>query len=266
MTTDTSLRQLGRDWPRLAGDKLALEAAARWAGMDARLAGCGDLDAVLARCHDRRDRVAGNAALAALLRLADVEPLAGRVALQALLPGLTALTVQAREAWRRHGVCPGDGDLEQEIVGAAWEQVHRMAGRDVRYPALRILGEIWRRQRRDMWNHRRRAEREFSMCVVPLMGSVEAQLSTSGLGASWEQETAWLLRDAVDAGVLDTGSGALIFATRVLGHSAEQIAAQRREKGNTLRERRRRGERALRAALLNGDAGKLVTHQADRAA
>jgi len=252
MDMETSLRQLDREWLVLVAGGRHREAVLRWGDVEPLLAGCTDLVQVVCLCARRDDPVAANAALSALLRLAGTEPLAARVALQALLPGLKAQARRARRlGWSRDDVCRWtsqptpwllEGELEQELAALAWEQVCALAGQDVSYPSLRVLEAVWRRLRVRLDAHRRGAARQ-----VPLMTEDEGRYADDTSG-DWEREGASLIREAVEAGVVSAGDGALIFETRVLGVPAVELAEQRQVDAGTLRTRRRRAERALRSA------------------
>lgn len=254
MDNHTSLRQLEHDWSVLVADDRTDDTAARWGQVEPLLAGCVDLAEVLGRCGRRHDPIAANAALSALLRLAGTESLAARTALQALLPGLKAQARRARRlGWSRDDSCRWtsqptpwllEGELEQELVVLAWEQVLALAGQEVSYPALRVLEAVWRRVRVRLAAHRREAIRQVTLTPE----DVDEEVFASAADLGWEREGASLVSEAIRAGVVSPDDGALIFETRVLGFPAVEVAAQRRVAAGTLRARRRRAERALRAA------------------
>src|SRR4051794_9689997 len=104
---------LDGEWPQLASARSSRRALARWAVADARLAGHADFDELVARVQRRGDPGGSDRLLAALVGLAATDPLAGRVCLQALLPGLKMLA--AASYWRGE-----HEDVAAAIVSWAW--------------------------------------------------------------------------------------------------------------------------------------------------
>lgn len=104
--------QLAAEWERLNGDAAARATIAGWA--DPALDGCRSPADVL-RIIRRSDYDHTDAALLTLIRLAgNGDQLAGRIALQAMLPGLAALTR------RIAGGLEGD-DAAQQVIGEFWQ-------------------------------------------------------------------------------------------------------------------------------------------------
>jgi hypothetical protein len=255
MDNGTSLRQLQGDWSALVADSRTRDVVAGWGELEPTVAGCSDLADVIGRCSRRDDAVAANAALAGLLRLAATDPLAERAALQAVVPGLKALAARARRmGWsiddvHRRTTEPTpwvqEGELEQELVMLAWEQIRALAGDDVAYAALRILEPVWRRLRSRLASHRRRVARH-----VPLWpDDGDEELYACESEGTWERRSAELVRDAVHAGVMKQRDAEVIYGTRVLGYPVIEVAEQLQVDVKVLWARRRRAERALGAAL-----------------
>lgn len=255
METSSLPKRLQDEWSALNEGGEARRALARWTAAEPLLCGAADLQALLTRCHRRGDAADANAVLAALLRLAGDEPLAARTVLQALLPGLMSLSRRARQiGWsRRSGASRAErptpwvqeGDFDQELLTLAWERVDALAGQDLRWPAAVILGQVWRRVRLRLDDHRRLADRQ-----VALEADEVDRLHASS-GVSWEEQCAWMLRDAVLDGTLADRDGALILSTRVLGVSTADAAAQLGVNVGAVLARRRRAERALGPTLAS---------------
>lgn len=255
MDTSSLLKRMQDEWSTLNGGREAEGALPRWKAAEPLLYGAADLQALITRCHRRGDTADSNAALAALLRLAGDEPLAARAVLQALLPGLMSLSRHGRRVgWsRRAGTSWGErptpwaqaGDFDQELLTLAWERVQAAAGQDLQWPAAMILGQVWRRVRMRLDDHRRRTDRQVALVAD------EVDRLHSDPGVNWEQQSAWLLRDAVLDGTLADRDGALIFITRVLGVSTADAAAQLGVSVGAVLARRRRAERALAPTLVS---------------
>jgi len=103
--------RLQRDWERLRHRPDAITRARSWGLTDQPV---GDLDELLALAGFE---VAGDAATEACLRelvlLAAVDPLAARLVLQRILPGLLAIVRRRNRSSRRTQIL-------EELVGAAW--------------------------------------------------------------------------------------------------------------------------------------------------
>lgn len=219
----------------------ARDAVGRWAHTEPQLAGFQDLAEVVDRCHRRGDAAAANRLLAAVVRLADRDPLAGRTVLQAVLPGLAALSLRARRlGWcRPGGVWSGAGELDQELLALACERIDALAGQQLEWPASTIVGQVWRRIRMASAQHRTQRYRHTQLDP----GRVAEALPTAG--EAWEQQLTRLLCDAVRGGTLARPDGAVIYSTRVLGVSPAEVAERLDIDVRALWQRRRRAERAL---------------------
>jgi len=256
METSGTIKRLQVEWTQLVADSRARETVARWSARHERLRGCEDLDDVLARCHRRDSTLAANAALSALLQEASAEPLAARAALQALLPGLAALMRKAqRLGWARgrsscHVSRPtpwcAAGELEQELLALAWGCITQQAGRDLEWPASTLLGQVWRRIRVQLDRHRRTVDRSAPLVVDEVDAMHQVDPDT---WSTWEQQSAQLLRDAVQAGKVAAHDGALIYRTRVLGLSTADVAESMELDYWATVKRRRRAELGLAAVL-----------------
>jgi hypothetical protein len=109
----TSTR-LNAEWRRLHDRPAAVAAARSWHVTDVAF---GDLDELLALAGAGQPTSAeADAVLDALVRVARTQPLAGRIVLQRLLPGLL---VTARRRRSAHGP-----ETFEDLVAAAWVAIH----------------------------------------------------------------------------------------------------------------------------------------------
>jgi len=241
MDTNTNLfRALGDDWMSWADGPPARATMKRWAQVEPALAGLVSPAAIVKRCHVRGDPEAANAVLGAVLRLAD-EELAARTVLQAVLPSLAA---RVRRCVRGRGVISvGEqerlADLDQEVVTAALERIRELAGTSPSWPANAIVLETWRRVRRVAI-----AESRRKASVVSLMAAVDRP---AGPPRSKAEEVAALLVEAVASQTVPAQSAAVVYSTRVLGHSFEEVAAIQGRGLWAVRRDRSRTELSLRS-------------------
>jgi DNA-directed RNA polymerase specialized sigma24 family protein len=174
------------------------------------------------------DLDAKDAALAALLRRAQTEPAAGRIILQALLPGLKRLagrlirSPQARD------------EIWSTLLAAAWERIHSypLLRRPQRIAANLLLDtRLAIRQERELV---RKRGGEVGLADLPLP---PPRLLPLGLERP--------LRRAVDAGAISAEEAELIAQTRIDGTPLVELAAEEGVAYDALRVRRRRAERRL---------------------
>ncbi len=249
-TLGSTLKQLQAEWTALAAELRTRAAAARWAAADQRLAGCADLDEILARCHRRGDPAAANAALAALLVRAGADALARRAVLQALLPGLAAMARRAQRAgWvgcRDRGAWRDCDELDQELLTLAWSRVAAHAGSELAWPASVLLGQVWRRVRQQVDRDRAHGRR----CVALDVDEVDTVHDVDLVAAiPWEERAGVVLHDAVRSGAIGPVDGALIYGTRVLGLTTTAVAHRVELDYWAAAKRRRRAELHLAGAL-----------------
>lgn len=175
------------------------------------------------------DLDAKDAALAALLRSSQTDPAAGRVVLQALLPGLKSL---ARRLIRD----PHSRDeVWSTLMAAAWERIHGypLVRRPQRIAANLLLDtRLSFRQERD--RSRRHTDLQVELAELPLP---PARLLPLGLERP--------LRRAVDAGAISADEAELIAQTRIDGDPLASLATAAGVGYDALRVRRRRAERRL---------------------
>ena len=174
------------------------------------------------------DLDAKDAALAALLRCTQTDPRAGRVVLQALLPGLKRLAERPiREPHARD-------EVWSTLLSAAWERMHNYPL--VRRPkriAANLLLDTRLAIRQEGERARRIAAGEPVLAEVPPRPRL--------LPYPPEQP----LRRAVDAGAISAEEAELIAQTRIDGRSLVELATEIGVPYDALRKRRERAERRL---------------------
>jgi DNA-directed RNA polymerase specialized sigma24 family protein len=218
---------LEREWPALAPS--LLDALRAWRLREPVLAAFSTPQ-LLVRFLQRfdADLDAKDAALAALLRCAQTDARAGRVILQALLPGLKRLAERLIRD-------PGTRDeVWSTLLAAAWERIYSypLVRRPQRIAANLLLDtRLAIRQERE--RARRGAARELALADVPP--------PPRSLPFPPEQP----LRRAVDAGAITAEEAELIAQTRIDGTPLVELAAEIRVAYDALRKRRERAERRL---------------------
>ena len=182
------------------------------------------------------DLDAKDAALAALLRCAQTEPLAGRIILQALLPGLKRLAQPLIRSARARE------EVWSTLLAAAWERIYS-------YPLLRrpqrIAANLLLDSRLALRKERelvRKHVGEVPLCDLPLP-------PPRRLPPGLERP----LRRAVDAGAISAEEAELIAQTRIDGTPLVRLAAETGVAYDALRLRRRRAERRLLLFLGRAD-------------
>jgi hypothetical protein len=228
--------ELEREWPQLVHS------------LDARLRGWHACEPALTSFPSVRPLVcflqqpgadydAKDAVLAALLHQAQTERHAGRIVLQALLPGLKRLAgVYIRIPEERE-------EVWSTLLCACWE---RICTYPLQRRPQRIAANLLADTRRALWKERTlalaQAERETPLPDLPLppLALVAVDVERP-------------LRRAVTAGAISAEEAELIAATRIDGRDPRALAAQLRVSYNTLIVRRLRAERRL-AFFLGGSA------------
>lgn len=170
-----------------------------------------------------------DAALAALLRRAQTDPSAGRLILQALLPGLKHLAARLIRDRRARE------EVWSTLLAAVWERIYS-------YPLLRRPQRIAANLLLDTrlaLRQERELGRKWSACQVALedLPLPPPRLLPFGLERP--------LRRAVDAGAISAEEAELIAQTRIDGTPLVDLCAAEQVPYDALRVRRRRAERRL---------------------
>jgi DNA-directed RNA polymerase specialized sigma24 family protein len=231
-------RALEGEWAVVGTSELGVDRRAAWSRDEPAIAGFATPAEVVRRCQVRGDSKTSNELFGALLRLAEADELAGRAVLHAILPALVGLTHRVRTgpgtAW------PDPDQLDQDVVTIAWEQIVRLSGQALQWPAMAVVNATWERLRTVRAQHQR-----HNRPLVELSEATPAE--EYGERPAAEQLLA-LLGEAVRQGAIDTESASLIFRTRVAGFSPAEIAAASGRHAKAVYKQRDRAERALVAA------------------
>ena len=209
-----------------------------WATSEGCFVGCETARDVLDQVMDPTggDR-RGRAELGVLLCWATDDVLAAEVVFAACLPGLAAVGGQLGRVWGTDRA-----EVDQAVAAAGWLRLSRVAGRRWEWPDRVIIGGA-RIAVRDELRSAARSESRLE----PL-GDAEPMCP---VGDPTGLEAAELISIAVRRGVVSAGSARLVWATRVLGVPATEIAAECGERPRAVVMRRLRAERALRRNLLS---------------
>jgi hypothetical protein len=237
------LVRLQRDWDRLKHSPRSLDHARQWrfpsatGSSDRSLETLETLDDVLAwagygrsASHDDDDQVLGH-----LVRLAADDQLAGRVVLQRLLPGISAI------ARRRSGPGRPHHELLDEVVASAWAVIRTYpVDRRHTFVAVGMLREI-------DYQTFRRAHRKLTT-FVPHAASTFDERPAPDAMLSAADELNELLVVAAAAGV---EAGDIELARRLgRGESTREVARSTKVTDRTVRNRRDVVIYRLRAVAL----------------
>lgn len=226
------LARLEREWTALQ-PRLALLYRS-WSREEPALARFSSPSRLLAFLRGRGPTAAKDEALAALLRRGRVEPLASRLLLEALLPGLKALA-------RRLLFDPAEReDLWALLLAAAWERISTYPlARRPRKVAANILLDTLADTLALLRAERRRQGAELPR---PFAGGVPAPEAV-------EDDVEALLGEALGQGALRADEVELVLATRFDGQPLHALADEAGVAYNTMKVRRQRAERRLLAFL-----------------
>lgn len=225
-------RSLDHDWCHRASGSRSRQALRRWAEDQPVFGLFIDLDQMLLHVHRRGHPAVSDRVLAALAKLAPSDDVAARALLQAMLPGLKALTHSF--AWW--------GDPEETaaaVVAACWERIRT-------YP-------IERRPRRIAANilldTRQRVIRQHHRAIndTDQLG-VEELMSDQG-GIHPAVELLGHVADAMRHGCLEHDDARLIVLTRLADVPISELASAGGLGAETIRRRRRVAEARLGAAV-----------------
>ena len=187
-----------------------------------------ELIAALSLSSGRLSRHEAAAVIAAMLRSADVDALIPRAIIQALIPGVLALS-------RRIDVAGGPWcDLDAfyaDAVSALWELTMTWSGAHRPYAAGDLLSAVRTRMRTLQASEHRHRSRQAS--TPDALDTLPASIGRSG-----EELLAAALADATGHG-LNVADAAVLYATRVLGMSLDEVADLAAVPAHHLRRQRR---------------------------
>ena len=210
-----------------------------WRAEDGALTRFGDADALIAFLHRRGPPDAKDAVLLALLVRAQQEPLAGRVVLQAMLPGLKGLSARLGR-W-----AVSFDELWQILFSCLWERI-------VTYPIERRPSRVAANLQRDTLKRtlavlKREATAQGQLSAVPL-DEFEDLLATDANSdgvADGSIDVEAILRRAVMAGRVTGEEAEVILATEVDGVPLAVVAERLGVSYNAVKIRRQRAEQRL---------------------
>ena len=207
--------RLESEWLRTGTSPSARHSVRQWGRTDPLLSVWPDADAVVRAIQTRGDPTRSNRLLAAVLRAAADDDFATRTALQALVPGLAATS--RRYGWRVGAIGPWlvRDELDQDIVGFAFEELRSIIDAPVAWPATRVMDRVGGRLRTLVNAHDRDVAGRVAVAEIPDNACVES--ATDLLARE--------LRDAVRVGALNRTSAAVVFATDVMGYAPAEVAA-----------------------------------------
>jgi hypothetical protein len=254
-------RSLSAEWAIVGTNRHARLTLAQWAESEPSLSPFRCPADVVVFCHAARG-AAANRPLTALIAVDD--PLAARTVLQALLPGLAAMSRRARRRWPwmfDHD-CDGpwvDWGFDHEAVATAHARIAALAGSPPTWPATAVLDHTWRHLRWVEQCHRRdRADACWKRWGAEPTGPMVESLPSEDLDLrvvptdtethSAADELAAVLAHAVRLGLVGERGAALVYESRVVGRSVAEIARRSGEDERLLRYHRGRAERQLVAA------------------
>lgn len=219
-------RELDDDWVRLTHEAGPDDTLNEWACEDPAFRGHDGLRELVAYIRRPGHPSASDELLSSLVRRAPTDALAARAVLQALIPGLKVIAIS--RAYERD-----DDEVDAAVVACAWERIRR-------YPHARrprsIAANIVRDTRKDV-----RRECPFASRRVDLAD--EQPDPSHGMCAG--EEVTLLVREALQAGVIDGHEATLIARTRLGGETLRGVAASLGVSAEAVRKRCRRAEQRL---------------------
>lgn len=220
---------LEREWEALATGASAAAALRRWATADNRLTGLEGLRELIALVARPPSARAANDVLGALLRLSGHDFFARRCLLQALMPCLVRL------AGRYPSAGEDPDDRLQTVLLLAVERIHELAGEEISWPAVAVGGYV-----------RDRLRRAARTNLDPASVAIEAAMAVPARPErSAAERLAGELMDGLRRGTIRRDEAALLYTTRVIGHSPATVAATLGIDPVALRTRRLRAEQRL---------------------
>ena len=213
-----TIRRLRIEWQAIGTAAVSSSACHRLAEREPvveRLAAqnLAELVDALSLSSNRLSRNEAAGVLSAMLRSAGLDPLIPCAILQALIPGVLALSGRvdlARGPW-----CDLDA-FYAEAVSALWELTNRWAGTDHPYAAGDLLSGVRNRLRTHQLTERRHRSRQSD--TPDALDNLAASVGRSG-----EELLAAALAEATGNG-LKVADAAVLYATRVLGLSVTEVA------------------------------------------
>lgn len=226
-------QQLDEEWAHLIRSSSARQRLAEWSEASPGLAGLADLDALVERANRRGQAHESDQLLIALARRADIDDLAARTLLQAVMPGMRWLA-------RRYQAVASDGgeDPASLVIALTYERIRT-------YPFDRRPHRIAANL---LFDTRQRLQRTVGR-PGPAIVSLESLPFEPAVDDGPNDEPCALLDQAVAQRVIGARDADLIALTRLHDHPVAELAAYLGCPAQTLRQRRRRAEARLVALL-----------------
>lgn len=233
---DRLFEALDADWATVGTSPQARASFGRWALVEPALTGMTSPADAVRSC---RSGAPAAPVLGALLRHAD-EPLAARAVLQAVVPALRSQA--ARRVGGVRQLVSGQRweageDFDADVVEVALRRIAELAGTSPPWPAQAICEATWMAMRC-------RLVRSARWGMVSGLNDDAADVEASPERSDAEALTVALV-GAVRAQWLPVDDAGVIYATRVLGRSAVDVATAQGRSGRALRAQRSRAEQRL---------------------
>jgi DNA-directed RNA polymerase specialized sigma24 family protein len=235
---EVPLASMEAEWRGLVQGKLGVRFRV-WRVEDATLIPFGDPDALLAFLHRQGPPDVKDAVLLALLVRAPREQLAGRVVLQAMLPGLKSLSSRLARS------VVSFEELWQILFACLWERI-------VTYPVERRPSRVAANLLRDTLKRtlaelRREANALGQLTELSLddLDDLLGEPHGTGEEADGSVEPEAVLRHAIAAGAVTGEEAELILATEIDGVPMAAVAERLGVSYNAVKIRRQRAEQRL---------------------
>ena len=225
-------RDLNQEWSLTANSRRAAESLERWKAIESVLTEFSDLSAILDRAHDP-DRSQRDDVMAALVRLGRQDPLAWRVVLHAVMPGMICT------ARRFSAGAHSQDEVAATVVTAAWERI-------AEYPLDRRPRNIGGNIALDTRQIASRRLFRNSGVEIPTEELAHYRAAPAG-GTDPAVALVRLLDRAVKRNLVSPADAQLVALTRIQDVPVAELAAERGVLPHSLRRRRLRVEAALRA-------------------
>lgn len=226
-------RALDDDWLAFQRRPASVAALARWSAEDPRYADFDDLASLRSYFERRHDVDAREALMADLLRRGPDDPVARRVLLAVLGPGLRRLVRRAAAFW--------DIEEAESIVMAA--AIDRFANREITMPtrvSAGVLGSVWT----TVWNRRMRERWEEDYWGGRADADAVDRLEVRPDDAAVSQ-LLHLVDEAVRRGVVPERGARLMVLHWVHGYTNAELAELHGLRPCTIRKHRRDAEQRL---------------------
>jgi len=246
------INQLNADWAGLCRSPASERVLRRLVAAEPAVASLevGDLAELVdvltvegCRRSGRRRRVSPEqaaAALSAMLRSQDVDPLIPRAILQAVLPGLVG--VARRLQWGAGGEWRDGGAFFADAATTAWEVIVEWAGQDRPYAVLDLLSAVRCRLRRQLLRYKSSTTADNGSDGGG--GTALRETRVAGCSTTDLEELARAIDDEWGSGI-EGSDAAILYAHRVLGYSIGELAQLTGRSRRYLSDGRKRAAEAL---------------------